>query len=275
MSRTYGPSSRRRFESPPVEETRLTRIAGKRISVAICAAFVLAGTVLATCGNASASSGSNSAAQGERFTKSLLARAPCPEGTVPVAQLPMPLVVIGASAGSGTIDVHRDYLLTLNFSLASFIASHRPPGAVVGGPDSEVQPTSITTYEYSLPLLNRHISFESLDYTVGYAPGKIEELRIDAQVDWSPIQTAVMPTAGIVRLTGYGRLSDMDPSSDPTSVVLTTAQAIQLRNRISALTQHAGRSLRGRLDSFHNHGRSRCGPASQMDCDRERLPRRA
>ena len=99
---------------------------------------------------------------------------------MPVAQLPMPLVVIGASAGSGTIDVHRDYLLTLNFSLASFIASHRPPGAVVGGPDSEVQPTSITTYEYSLPLLNRHISFESLDYTVGCAPGKIEELRIDA-----------------------------------------------------------------------------------------------
>ena len=61
--------------SPPRSKNAADAYCGKTDFRRYLRAFVLAGTVLATCGNASASSGSNSAAQGERFTKSLLARA--------------------------------------------------------------------------------------------------------------------------------------------------------------------------------------------------------
>jgi hypothetical protein len=185
---------------------------------------------------AHAASVDTSPADGKSFAEALLARAPRPSGSVATARLTAPLLVL--PDGQGTVDVHQDYLLKSKLDLDAFIASHRPSGALVGGPNtgSGTGSTQSTTYEFSLPLANRHVSFESLDYTVGFTSANVEELRVDAEVDWAAIQTVEMPTSGVVTLTGYGRTSDMTRSSDPTTVTLTKAQAQKLRERISSLS---------------------------------------
>ena len=62
-----------------------------------------------------------------------------------------------------------------------------------------------------------------------------QELRVDAQVIYLPILHVTMPTDGTVTVTGYGKTSPADPSSDPSSVVLTHQQALHLRSAISHL----------------------------------------
>lgn len=171
---------------------------------------------------------------GGAFTQSLLATAPLPSGAVAATKVQAPLRVL--PAGKGTTDLYKYYVLKSKVNLASFIAANSPKGAVVSGPNSESSGVRSTTYEYSLPLANRHIAFESIDYTTGETPSGVEELRVDAEVDWVAIQPVTMPVTGIVTLTGYGKLSLANPSTEPASVTLTKAQALELRSQISSLT---------------------------------------
>jgi hypothetical protein len=147
--------------------------------------------------------------------------------------------------GKGAIDVHKDYLWNSTQSLGTFVYSHRPAGAVIGGPSTATSTGYVqsTTYEVSLPLANRHVSYESIDYTVGRTSSNVEELRIDAEVAWAPIRTVEMPTSGVVTLTGFGRTSAMNPSGDPTTVTLTRSQAQRLRQRIATLSNVASGSI--------------------------------
>ena len=55
-----------------------------------------------------------------------------------------------------------------------------------------------------------------------------------------PSLHVLWPKSEIVTLTGYGRLSPMNPSSDPTSVVLTHSQALAFNRAVAALSMEGG-----------------------------------
>jgi hypothetical protein len=55
-----------------------------------------------------------------------------------------------------------------------------------------------------------------------------------------PSLHVLWPKSEIVTLTGYGRLSPMNPSSDPTSVVLTRSQALAFNRAVAALSMKGG-----------------------------------
>ena len=55
-----------------------------------------------------------------------------------------------------------------------------------------------------------------------------------------PSLHVLWPKSEIVTLTGYGRLSPMNPSSDPTSVVLTRSEALAFNRAVAALSMEGG-----------------------------------
>jgi hypothetical protein len=55
-----------------------------------------------------------------------------------------------------------------------------------------------------------------------------------------PSPHVLWPKSEIVTLTGYGRLSPMNPSNDPTSVVLTRSQALAVNRAVAALPREGG-----------------------------------
>ena len=57
---------------------------------------------------------------------------------------------------------------------------------------------------------------------------------------------ALWPKSDVVTLTGYGRLSAMNPSSDPTSVILNRSQALALDQELASLRV-------GRLPDCHEN----------------------
>ena len=172
---------------------------------------------------------------GEAFAMAVLRAAPLPGGVTAVARPPVTLTNLPST--TGTLDLHEYFFVGSGVHLADFIDAHRPRDAVIDGPNSMTSGEASTTYEYSLPLANRHIAFESLDYTVGLTPSGREELRIDAEIDWAPIVAAVMPVKGDVTVTGYGKLaSPLRSSSDAAMVTLNPSQALHLRDQILTLS---------------------------------------
>ena len=99
---------------------------------------------------------------------------------------------------------------------------------------------STTSYVVSLPFASRHISLEQIVYTSGRASNGADELRVDAQSQWAPIHTVVMPTRGRVTVTLYRKLSLATASSDPITVTLGHAQALKVRAAIESLSNTLG-----------------------------------
>ena len=213
-------------------DMKVRRIANWRV-IALAACLVGTSSTL-SLGVNEAGAAQSSSADGEAFAQSLLTGAPLPSGAVAASKVQAPLRVLPEA--KGTTDIYKYFVLKSKIDLAAFIDANRPQGAVVSGPDSETSGQHSTTYEYSLPLANRHIAFESIDYTTGETTAGVEELRVDAEVDWVAVQPLVMPVTGVVTLTGYGKLSLANPSSKPSSVTLTTVQALALRRQIMSLT---------------------------------------
>jgi hypothetical protein len=73
---------------------------------------------------------------------------------------------------------------------------------------------------------------------------------------------APWPTSGLVTLTGYGQLRVASPSSDPTSVVLTSAQVQKLDDVVSALPKAKEANCYENAAVFTISFASRAGEAS-------------
>jgi hypothetical protein len=67
-----------------------------------------------------------------------------------------------------------------------------------------------------------------------------QELRMDVQVVWLPIDHVKMPLNGVITLTGYAKISLMNSSSGPVSVVLSRHEALELRSVIASLKLSSG-----------------------------------
>jgi hypothetical protein len=128
--------------------------------------------------------------------------------------------------------------LTSALDVGSFVRSHVLSGAVVSGPNSASGSTinPVTVYSEAIPITDRHISFEEVDYTVGSAPYDSLELRIDALVEWEPVQSVRMPTSGVATLMVYRKWSLSTSSSDPISIELSRPDVLKFRKVISGLS---------------------------------------
>jgi hypothetical protein len=202
--------------------------------LAACAAIAPGGNITAASA-ASRTSYDTAASDGLGLAESLLATALLPRGAVPAAHLQAPL--IDAVGDTGTANVHQTFVLQDKVNIVTFVKTHRPAGAAIEGPSTEsgTDITPVTSIGFSLPVSNRHVAFEGIDYSAGYSATKVEELRVDVHVDWVAIHTVDMPTTGVATLTGYERASVMRGASGPTSIVLTRGEVLKLHDIITSL----------------------------------------
>jgi hypothetical protein len=180
---------------------------------------------------------------GNGYARHLLALQPIPSEARKVATLSTPIAP-SSDVGDGGLVRHawNLYLLPLSVSVDSFVRAHLPAGETVtekgysDGP--HIYP--VDNLGLSRSCVSPHITYCGVFYTTTEAKNGEQELRVDVQVIYLPIVHATMPTSGVVTVTGYGKISLMDSSSDPVSVVLTHHQALTLATVVAELKDFGG-----------------------------------
>jgi len=125
----------------------------------------------------------------------------------------------------------------MSVSVDQFVRTHLIKGERITETGTGNAPNAYPTYNLgvSLTCVSPYITFCGVYYQTTEAKNGEQELRVDVQVIYLPILHVKMPTDGVVTVTGYGKTSLMDPSSDPTSVVLSRHQALTLRTVIAKM----------------------------------------
>jgi len=180
---------------------------------------------------------------GNAYAQHLLDAQPIPSDAREVASLPTPLAANGDVGASADVrQSHRLYLLPLSVSVNQFVRVHLPAGEKVTETGSGNAPNAYPVYNLGLSLtcVSPHITFCGVYYQTTEAKNGEQELRVDVEVIYLPILHVQMPTSGVVTVTGFGRTSLVDGSSDPTSVVLTHHQALTLRSVVAELKDFGG-----------------------------------
>ena len=173
---------------------------------------------------------------GNAYTRHFLDAQPIPPEARRVAALPTPLPPNGDFGDSPIIrQDHHFYLLPMAVSVDQYVRAHLLKGEKVTETGNGSSPNAYPTHNIgvSLTCVSPNITFCGVYYQTTEAKNGEQELRVDVQVIYLPILHVKMPTDGVVRVTGYGKTSLMDGSSDPTSVVLSHHQALTLRTVIS------------------------------------------
>ncbi len=182
-------------------------------------------------------------AAGNAYALHLLDAQPIPPEARAVTSLPTPLGPNGDVGASADVrQAHHLYLLPLSVSVDQYVRAHLPLGEKVTETGSGNAPNTYPVYNLGLSLtcVSPHITFCGVYYQTTQAKNGEQELRVDVQVIYLPVVHAQMPTSGVVTVTGYGRTSLMDGSSNPTSVVLTHHQALTLRTVVAELKDFGG-----------------------------------
>jgi len=89
---------------------------------------------------------------------------------------------------------------------------------------------------------NRNAAYCAVTYSAEALSARRQEIRVDVAVAWIPATTVLLPTSGVVTVTGYGAISPSGPSSQPVSVTLTVTQKKKLRTDIARL-RHSSRGF--------------------------------
>jgi hypothetical protein len=177
-------------------------------------------------------------AAGNTYVRHLLDVQPIPLEARAVTSLPTPISPQGDVVGASSIEqTHRFYLLPMSVSVEAYVTAHLPKGEKVTSTGSSNGPgtNSAQFMTVSLTCVSPHILYCGVYYSTTAAKNGEQELRVDAQVIYLPILHVKMPTDGVVTVTGYGKTSLVDGSSDPTSVVLSHSEVHRLRSAISGL----------------------------------------
>ena len=175
---------------------------------------------------------------GNAYTRHFLDAQPLPPDARRVATLPTPLSPNGDFGDSPLIrQGHHLYLLPMSVSVDQYVRAHLLQGERITETGSGTAPNAYPTYNLgvSLSCVSPHITFCGVYYQTTEAKNGEQELRVDVQVIYLPILHVKMPTDGVVTVTGYGKTSPMEFSSDPTSVVLSNHQALTLRTVIAKM----------------------------------------
>lgn len=125
----------------------------------------------------------------------------------------------------------------MSVSVDQYVRKHLLKGERITETGTGTSPNASPTHNLgvSLTCVSPHITFCGVYYQTTEAKNGQQELRVDVQVVYLPILHVKMPTDGVVTVTGFGKTSLMNASSDPTSVVLTHYQASRLRTVIANL----------------------------------------
>lgn len=176
------------------------------------------------------------------YATSLFARIPLPPTATPIATPTKPLQpVTGSPSLSHVEDVTRYYLLPSSSGVGGYARSHFP--------SDEWQGTGSTSdggyrvsYSFSGLALcsDRHAAYCGVTYTTAALPGGRQELRVDVAVVWLAVHVVYLPTTGVVTLTGFEKISLMNPSSGPVVVTLSAKQVKRLRVAIARLRPSPG-----------------------------------
>lgn len=180
---------------------------------------------------------------GNQYARHLLRLQPIPPNAHKVATLPTPIRPNGVgSSGDPTSHAWGLYLVPRSVSVQQFVRGHLPNGETVSGSGSGEGPQEapLETLELSATCESPHITYCGVTYTTTVATNGDQELRVDADVTYLPIIDEQMPTNGSVTVTGYGKLSLVNSSTEPTSVVLTHTQVLSLHTAVAQLKDFNG-----------------------------------
>jgi hypothetical protein len=173
---------------------------------------------------------------GEEYAAALLARQPIPPAARLVTALPTPLPPSGGVTDDTAATAHHEYELAPSVSVDQYVESHLPVGEHVSGTGTGGGPGTPTTHTLTLSAncASPHVTYCDVSYATIEVNGQ-QELRVDVQVVWLPIVHVLMPTSGLVTVTGFDTTSLVRGSSGPASVVLSARQARQLSQQIQNL----------------------------------------
>jgi hypothetical protein len=176
------------------------------------------------------------------YAVSLFSKVPLPSGAIALATPIEPLSPVTGSLGSlHVVDVVRYYLLPSSFGLSSFAESHFPRSQWQGSGSSFDGGYHFSDSFSVMPLcLNRHAAACEVTYSGVILAGKKQELRVDVSVVWLAVHVGRLPTTGVVTVTGYDKISVMNPSSGPVRVTLNESESSKLRSAISQLRTSPG-----------------------------------
>ena len=219
-------------------ENRVTR----RIA-ATSVALVVAGLGLPTASSVAAPTTTTTlpasiVVAGNAYARHLIGEQPIPPQARLVTSLPTPLAPNGVVAESPEVRrAHHFYLLPMSVSVDLYVRSHLLRGEKVTETGTGTSPNANPVYNLgvSLTCVSPHITYCGVFYQTTEAKDGEQELRLDVQVIYLPILHVEMPSDGVVTVTGFGATSLMNPSSDPTSVVLNHHQVLTLRTVIAKL----------------------------------------
>jgi hypothetical protein len=175
---------------------------------------------------------------GNAYAQRLLDAQPIPSEARQFTTLPTPIQASGGLfPGPDVRHAQHDYLLPMSVSVDQYVRAHLPSGEKVEGTGSSGGPNVNPVYSMSVSFtcVSPHVAYCGITYATTEAKDGQQELAVGVQVIYLPILHVKMPTDGVVTVTGYGKTSLMDRSSDPTSVVLSRHQALALRTAISGL----------------------------------------
>jgi hypothetical protein len=207
--------------------------------VGVVTTFVMALALLAVSPAGSATS--TDAVAGRVYAESLFSKIPLPPGVTRLGAPLKPLHEITGNPGfANLIDVTRYYRAASSFDIASFAQSHFPKDEWEGSGSTVDGGYQVSGSVSALSLCtNRHASYCGVTYSErALSPG--EEIRVDVAVVWTPIHVVLLPTSGVATLTGYGKLSLANSSSDPSHVELSASQVTKLRGAIAVLRTSPG-----------------------------------
>jgi hypothetical protein len=182
-------------------------------------------------------------AAGHAYARSLLDEQPVPPSARLVSKLPTPIAASGNLGGGEVVRaVDHEYLLPSSVDIDAFVRSHLRKGEAVNETGTGTSPNAypVDNIGVTLPCSSPHVTYCGLFYTSTSTTNGKQELRVDVQVVWLPIDHVKMPLTGIVTVTGYGKISLSQFSSDPVSIVLSRSQALALRSAIASLKLTGG-----------------------------------
>jgi hypothetical protein len=182
-------------------------------------------------------------AAGHAYALSLLDEQPVPPSAQLVERLPTPIAPSGdLFEGEVVRAVDHEYLLPSWVDVDEFVRSHLRTGESVNETGTGTSPNAypVDNIGVTVPCSSPHVTSCGLFYTTTRATNGEQELRVDVQVIWLPIEHVKMPLTGVVTVTGFGKISLMNRSSEPVSVVLSRNQALQLRSVIASLKLSSG-----------------------------------
>jgi len=191
---------------------------------------------------ASASATSSNQTAGRTYAIALFSKIPIPSDVTLLSAPVKPLHPVTGSPGySNVIDVTRYYSAPTSIDVNGFAEAHFPKSEWQGT-GSSFDGGYHTSGSFSALSLctDRHAAYCDVTYSAEVLTKSQRELRIDIAVVWAPIHVVLLPTTGVVTLTGFDKISPMNASSGPVKVELNANQVKKLRNAIALLRSSPG-----------------------------------